>query len=257
MAGPSRPLPAGIYRVRPLRPVRPPLASGSHAGRGADTPATCVARVGTVTTGSAPAFGRALAPCYGSDLLPLRLRFALQLGDPALRDRPTEGGFPSFARPGRSPKLRALCAPCPCRTRPFWRGGLARTRCSALVYTVATISPWGNCVGARIETPRASHSARARFLIAPCRTAPESYYRAVTTPLRGAGDICLPARDCSQSEGTAEPASTALSPVARDYPSRALRGFFMPATPRLFHQRTGRNVGRASRNVTVLFCTSY
>jgi hypothetical protein len=110
---------AEICRVRPLRPVRLPLASSSHAGRGADTPATCVARVGTVTTGSAPAFGRALAPCYGSDLLPLRLHFALQLGDRALRDRPTEGGFPSFARPGRSPKSRALCAPRPCRVRAF------------------------------------------------------------------------------------------------------------------------------------------
>jgi hypothetical protein len=37
-------------------------------------------------------------------------------------------------------------------------------------------------------------------------------------------------RDCSQSEGKTEPASANLSPVARDYPSRALRGFFMPAT---------------------------
>ena len=43
MAGSLRPLPAGVYRVRPLRPVRPLLASGGHAGRGADTPATCVA----------------------------------------------------------------------------------------------------------------------------------------------------------------------------------------------------------------------
>jgi hypothetical protein len=40
-------------------------------------------------------------------------------------------------------------------------------------------------------------------------------------------------RDCSQSEGKAEPASAFLSPVARDYPSRALRRFFMPATLRL------------------------
>jgi hypothetical protein len=45
-------------------------------------------------------------------------------------------------------------------------------------------------------------------------------------------------RDCSQSEGEAEPASAFLSPVARDYPSRALRRFFMPATLRLFDQRT-------------------
>jgi hypothetical protein len=99
MAGPSRPLPAGIYRVRPLRPVRPLLASSGHAGRGADTPATCVARVGTVTTGSAPAFGRALAPCYGSDLLTLRLHFALQLGDVVFHAAPRKEVFRALPNP--------------------------------------------------------------------------------------------------------------------------------------------------------------
>jgi hypothetical protein len=99
MAGPSRPLPAGIYRVRPLRLVRPPLASGGHAGRGADTPATCVVRVGTVTTGTAPAFGRALAPCYGSDLLTLRLHFVSQLGDVVFRAAPRKEVFRALPRP--------------------------------------------------------------------------------------------------------------------------------------------------------------
>ncbi len=64
-------------------------------------------------------------------------------------------------------------------------------------------------------------------------------------------------RDCSRSEGMAEPASANLSPVARDYPSRALRGFFMPTAPRLFHQRTGATVVPHASVVTVLFCTSY
>jgi hypothetical protein len=50
--------------------------------------------------------------------------------------------------------------------------------------------------------------------------------------------------DCSPTKGKAEPASAFLSPVARDYPSRALRKFFMPAAHRLFHQRTGANVPR-------------
>ena len=99
MAGPSRPLPARICRVRPLRPVRPPLASSSHAGRGADTPATCVARVGTVTTGSAPACGRALAPCYGSDLLTLRLHFVLQLGDVVFHAAPRKEVFRALPGP--------------------------------------------------------------------------------------------------------------------------------------------------------------
>ena len=109
MAGPSRPLPAGIYRVRPLRPVRPPLASGGHARRGADTPATCVARVGTVTTGSAPAFGRALAPCYGSDLLTLRLHFALQLGDVVFHAAPRKEVFRALPNPV-APRSRVLFA---------------------------------------------------------------------------------------------------------------------------------------------------
>ena len=50
------------------------------AGRGADTPATFIVRVGTVTTGTAPAFDRTFAPRYGSDLLALRLHFAFAVG---------------------------------------------------------------------------------------------------------------------------------------------------------------------------------
>jgi len=45
-----------------------------RAGRGADTPVSSGLRVGTVDTGTAPAFGRPLAPRYGSGLLTLRLR---------------------------------------------------------------------------------------------------------------------------------------------------------------------------------------
>ena len=52
-----------------------------RAGRGADTPAIFIVRVGTVTTRTAPAFGWPLAPRYGSDLLTLRLLSLLQRGD--------------------------------------------------------------------------------------------------------------------------------------------------------------------------------
>jgi len=51
---------------------------GWHAGRGADTPASIGFHVGTVTTGTAPAFDRPFAPRYGSSLLTLRLRSLLQ-----------------------------------------------------------------------------------------------------------------------------------------------------------------------------------
>lgn len=93
MAGPLRPLPAGVFRVRPLCPVRSLSAESGSPDRVLTRLQTT--RVGTVTTGSAPAFGRALAPCYGSDLLPLRL--------PLLCSRVTR----FFAPPGQG-RLRAL-----------------------------------------------------------------------------------------------------------------------------------------------------
>jgi len=49
-------------------------------------------------------------------------------------------------------------------------------------------------------------------------------------PLRG---------DRSPAEERAEPASTLFSPVARDYPSRALNEPFQAAALRLFYQGTG------------------
>ena len=76
--------------VRPLRPVRT-LPAGSGAP---DVVLTrlqfSLSRVGTLTTGTAPACDRPLAPRYGSDLLTLRLRSLLQRGDHDLRDRPIE-----------------------------------------------------------------------------------------------------------------------------------------------------------------------
>ena len=38
----------------------------------------------------------------------------------------------------------------------------------------------------------------------------------------------MPSAAVARTEGMAAPAAAALSPVARDYPSRALDGFFMP-----------------------------
>ena len=78
MAGPFRPFPVGIYRVRSLRPVRS-LPAGSHSPDVVRTRLQFLfSRVGTLATGTAPAFGWTLAPRYGSDLLPLRLHSLLQ-----------------------------------------------------------------------------------------------------------------------------------------------------------------------------------
>src|SRR5690606_18598105 len=70
-------------------------------------------RVGTLATGSAPAFGRTLAPRYGSDLLTLRLLSLLQWGDPFFGP-PQSRRFAGFARLARSPQSRLPCAPCSC-----------------------------------------------------------------------------------------------------------------------------------------------
>jgi hypothetical protein len=67
-----------------------------RAGRGADTPAIFIVRVGTVATGTAPAFGRTLAPRYGSDLLPPRLLSLLQRGDVLFHAAPLRS-FADFA----------------------------------------------------------------------------------------------------------------------------------------------------------------
>ena len=110
MAGPSRPSRDGI-----LSEASAPRSDTSCrewlAGRGADTPATWLFRVGTVLAGTAPAFGRALAPCYGSSLLTLRLRSDLQLGDAGWRRRPKRRRFDGLCRarslPASPSSLRA------------------------------------------------------------------------------------------------------------------------------------------------------
>ena len=92
------------------------------AGRGADTPAIFMVRVTTVTTGTAPAFGRPLAPRYGSDLLTLRLLSLLQRGDHVLRDRPSEEVdglcLGPFSPRGRGPFARLARR----AGLAFWRG---------------------------------------------------------------------------------------------------------------------------------------
>jgi hypothetical protein len=120
MAGPSRPSRDGILSEasapRSDIPCREWLA-----GRGADTPATWLFRVGTVLAGTAPAFGRALAPCYGSSLLTLRLLSDLQLGDAGWRRRPKRRRFDGLCRARSLPAFTSSLRASPVKGEAFWR----------------------------------------------------------------------------------------------------------------------------------------
>jgi hypothetical protein len=90
-------------------------------------------------------------------------------------------------------------------------------------------NPLGNCVDAQVETSCGSDSARARFLIAARRTAP---FRVWTERSRNRPEelviFACHGRAKARVEGLSAPAAASLSPVARDYPSRACGGFFRP-----------------------------
>ena len=63
--------------------------------------------------------------------------------------------------------------------------------------------------------------------------------------------------DCSPTKGKTEPASALLSPVARDYPNRALRRFFHAGGASTVPSKNRGNRGRDPGKVTVLFFTTY
>jgi hypothetical protein len=63
--------------------------------------------------------------------------------------------------------------------------------------------------------------------------------------------------DCSPTKGKTEPASAFLSPVARDYPNRALRRFFHAGGASTVPSKNGRKRSQAPGEVTFLFFTTY
>jgi hypothetical protein len=112
------------------------------------------------------------------------------------------------------------------RAGPF--GGVdPPEHCAASWLYSSNRNPLGNCINARPETGLGPDSARTR-LLSSCLAAQLLCRKtgSAATPSRGTGDICLPM--ARAMEGRAAPVATFLSPVARDYPSRALGGFFMP-----------------------------
>ncbi len=182
-------------------------------------------RTGTLTTGTATAFGGALAPCDGSDLLPLRLRSTCSWVMPVCDTAPISEGWRVVAIPRRSTPRSVLCAPRRLRRPGLLEGLHPPERSAASWSNSSSHNPLGYCLGERPETGRGPNSARTRFLF---RASPHSSIFAelgtVATPPRGTGDMCLP-KACAQSQGRAAPVAARLSPVARAYPSRASAGF--------------------------------
>ncbi len=229
MAGSLWLLPAGVYRVRPLRPVRP-LPAGSGAP---DEVLTCLQgsfrHVGTVLAGTAPACGRALAPWDGSDLLPLRLPWTLQWGDaffapPRCRDRLELCQTPAISCDS-SPFSRRL----PRGKGPF-DGLRVRPESMRRLAYGSSRNPLGHRISTTFETSVAPDSTRPRFLTS--RLVAQFLIRDPgpgTTPARGTGDICLPRRTRRSARG-GEPDQLRF-PFPRlpgRIPVSASDGFFMP-----------------------------
>lgn len=161
--------------MRPLRPDRTfPAGNGSP-----DEVLTRLQpewfRVGTVLAGTAPAFGRALAPCYGSSLLTLRLLSDLQLGDAGWRRRPKRRRFDGLCRARSLPALTLSLRASLLEEEAFWRGGPAGQRVCVLVCAVAAVTLW---VTASAHGSKRSVNLTRRgsgFYFAPGRTAPDSW----------------------------------------------------------------------------------
>jgi hypothetical protein len=143
-----------------------------------------------------------------------------------------------------APRRRAVLTRPARVTEPGLLAGLAR-RTSRLRSGLRSSNrnPLGNCVGARVETPRGPDSARARFLIAPRRSVHFFVDLPDRTRLRPEELVRYACHHRFRGlEGKPAPAAVNLSPVARDYPSRALGNHFRSTALRLFYQGTWETV---------------
>ena len=131
IAGPSRPFQLRNLSSEASAPGSVPSADGELAGRVLARLQQCISHQ-HLATGTAPAFGRALAPCNGSDLLSLRL-LSICSWVTRFYAPPQLGGFASFARLARSPLRRFPSAPRHRGGRAFWWGGPTGSRRCVLV----------------------------------------------------------------------------------------------------------------------------
>jgi hypothetical protein len=228
------------FRVRLVRPVCSPPSNGN----GRRTAGGCAAIFQRSYPHDNHGDGPGLWPGVGPALRvsPLASQVALALAGGDARGRP-----PRVEEVDGLGQVRALPAVAfPLRARfgekPDLRGGWRRreTRLRSGLRS-SNHNPLGNCVGARVETPRGLNSARSRFLIAPGRSAPDSCQPGPdTTPARGAGDICLPLRFAG-SGGAGGTSFRQPFPGCPGLSQSRGRRTSRPAALRLFYQGTGLN----------------
>lgn len=138
------------------------LCRERFAGRGVDTPASCV-RIDAFAKGTAPAFDWALALRYGSDLLTLRLLFASQWGDAVCRAAPIKNAYKlcrAWSLSGFTALLRASCW-----TGSLLAGSSRLERCTRAGATVAAKTLWGHSISWKAETTSQPDSTHTRFLV--------------------------------------------------------------------------------------------
>jgi len=172
IAGPSKPFQAQDLSSEASTPGSVTICRWFARRTGAGTPVRTF-RTGTLTTGSATALGGALAPCDGSDLLPLRLLSTYSWVTRFSR-RPKLGRLAGVAIPRRSTPRSVLCALS--RLRPAEPCGRVFTppeQTAASWSCSSSRNPLGNCISDRPETDLPPDSARTRFLtFAPRRSVP-------------------------------------------------------------------------------------
>jgi hypothetical protein len=162
MAGSLRPLPAGVCRVRPLRPVRSPPAGGG-APDVVQTRLRVHASRRHRCRGDGAGFWPAVGPALRVWPLSSQAAFALQLGDAFFRAAQVRR-FHGLCRARSLPAVASpLRAPSEIRTGPFGGGGPAELRDCVLVSYSSSLNPLGNCVDSRVETPREPDSVRLGF----------------------------------------------------------------------------------------------
>ena len=184
-----------------------------------------VIRTGTLTTGTAAACGCALAPCDGSDLLPLRLRSTCSWVTRFSR-RPKLGRLAGYCLSRAAPRrVVSLARPAGCASRALWRVRPLPNTSLRPGRAVAAITLW---VTASVQGPklaldltrlgRGFYSRLTAQLL--CRNTGSA-----ATPSRGTGDICHPAA-CAADGGDR---------TSCDHPFPGCPGLSQPRSRWVFH----------------------